>query len=132
MNSTSNQLCPSSSCQKGATLLGVVQNDKTVTLLNMPLTIDKAFVDKTKEAGSPEKRFRFANKCVKNGCKQWTGSACGVIDLLAKINTNIEENDAPLKPCMIRDRCRWFKQEGKKACTICTFVVTNNMEESLS
>jgi len=35
-----------------------------------------------------------------------------------------------IKPCEIRNDCRWFNQEGSKACTICTFVITNNVEES--
>lgn len=128
MSQEANKLCPSSTATEGALLLGLVQGDKSVALLQTPLPIDQAFIDKAKPLGSLEKRFRFANKCIKSGCKQWTGSRCGVIQTLAEINKNIVmEND--LKPCLIRPRCRWFSEEGKSACTICTFVVTNNMEE---
>jgi hypothetical protein len=97
-------------------------------MLNLPLRVDDAFVEKVQAQGEPEKRFRFANKCVKSGCKQWDGSSCRVIGLLSEVNTRLEER-ATLKPCIIRDKCRWFHQEGKKACDICTFVVTDNMED---
>jgi hypothetical protein len=129
MNHHANNLCPSSTGTEGSVLLGVVQGDKTVALLQKPLEVNQSFIDEAKKSGPLEKRFRFANKCVKGGCRQWTGSHCGVMDLLAKANQHIK-TDEVLKPCPIRKRCRWFSQEGEKACTLCTFVVTNNMEES--
>lgn len=124
-----NKTCPSSTCKEGALLLGVVQGDNTVALLTgTPLTVDKAFAEKLKEEGDAEKRFRFANKCVQTGCKQWTGDSCGVISRLHEMNERIEA-DAQLRLCNIRPTCRWFAQEGGSACTICTYVVTNNLEE---
>ena len=110
-------------------LLGVVQTDKTVTFLNTPIRTDKAFIEKVQAQGEPEKRFRFANKCAKSGCRQWDGSSCGVMNTLAVANRHLE-GEAVLRPCIIRDSCRWFYQEGKTACTICPFVITNNMEET--
>jgi len=129
MSETENKLCPSAPCTEGALLLGVVQGDKTVALLNTTLKVDSEFVQTAKQIGSPEKRFRFANKCVKSGCKQWTGERCGVMDILIEANQNVELDD-DLKPCIIREQCRWYSQAGPRACGLCTFVVTNNMEES--
>jgi hypothetical protein len=130
MNDTENKLCPSSTCREGSLLLGVVMPDKTVSILNTPLRTDKAFIDKVQAQGEPEKRFRFANKCAKSGCRQWDGSSCGVMNTLAAANRQLEE-ETVLRPCFIRDSCRWFHQEGKTACAICPFVITNNMEETV-
>jgi len=127
-----NKTCPSSTCREGSLLLGVVQNDQTVTMLNLPLKVDWNFTEKVKAGGDPEKRFRFANKCVKSACRQWEGGSCGVMNSLAAANKHLDEYIAAagLKPCFIRYSCRWFHQEGAKACTICTFVITNNMQET--
>jgi hypothetical protein len=129
MDNTENKMCPSSVCREGSLLLGVVQGDKTVTLLSTPIMTNKAFIEKVQAQGEPEKRFRFANKCVKSGCRQWDGSSCGVMNKLSAANPHLEE-ESVLRPCFIRDSCRWFHQEGKNACAICVFVVTNNMEET--
>src|SRR6478609_388944 len=109
MNEQASNLCPSSVGAKGAWLLGLVQGDNTVALLQNPLEIDQAFIDTAKESGPLEKRFRFANKCVKSGCRQWTGSRCGVIDVLVEANPNLETYNT-LKPCAIRNQCRWYSQ----------------------
>jgi hypothetical protein len=129
MSDTDNKLCPSSTCREGSILLGVVQQNQTITMLNIPLRVDATFVKKLEVQGAPEKKFRFTNKCIKSGCRQWDGSSCGALNFLAASNKHLEE-DINLKPCIIRESCRWFHQEGKAACTICTFVVTNYMEES--
>jgi hypothetical protein len=125
MNSKDNKLCPSSSCREGAVLLGVVEAEGRVGLLEFLLPVDSAFVEKVQAQGEPEKRFRFAAKCVKSGCKQWDGGSCRVIGQLSEVNARVERDEV-LKPCIIRPSCRWFYQEGAAACTICTYVVTDN------
>jgi hypothetical protein len=123
------KLCPSATCSSDATLLGIVQDDNTITLLNTPLKLNEAFVEKAREYGEPERRFRFANKCVKNGCKQWTGKSCGIIEELTQLNPTVQAGDnEELPPCIIRKTCRWFSQEGGKACKICLFVVTQSQD----
>ncbi|HZY37231.1 MAG TPA: hypothetical protein VFE53_11310 [Mucilaginibacter sp.] len=131
MIESNQKLCPSSSCADGSILLGVVQGDSTVVLLNAGFIVDEQFVKAAREAGDPEKRFRFAGKCIKAGCPQWTGGNCGVIETLSKINENMlaGEDTGVLKPCIIRNRCRWYSEEGKIACTLCTYIVTDYMEE---
>lgn len=134
MNSADpNKLCPSSDCSKGAVLIGIVQQDHTVTLLENTLPIDATFIEKASQPGvpAPEKRFRFARPCAKGGCKQWNGTACTVISTLDELNKGVwpDEHEG-LRPCAIRDRCRWFSQIGKKACSMCKYVVTDNREET--
>lgn len=123
--------CPSATCSKGASLLGVVNDDHTVTLLDVPLKVDDEFIKKSHEFGQPERRLRFTDKCVKSGCGQWTGHSCGVMDELADLNGHIKDDDEPLPPCFIRRTCRWFSQEGGRACKICLFVVTESRDEKL-
>jgi hypothetical protein len=121
-------LCPSSLGIEGTLLFGVIQNNTTVTLLETPLEVDNAFIEAAEKSGPLERRFRFANKCLKSGCRQWTGTKCGVIQMLN--GDELMEVEHELKPCSIREQCRWYYEDGAKACTICNFVVTINLEEN--
>lgn len=131
MKPSTGKLCPSSVGTEGALILGLVQGNQTVALLPQPIPITKEFVEEAQKHGDLEKRFRFANKCVKSGCSQWTGSQCGVIDLLAKVNAQVSLN-APLKMCAIRSRCRWFSEQGRRACDLCLYVITDNQDGYLT
>jgi hypothetical protein len=119
-----NKLCPSSTCQTGALLLGVVGSDQKVNLLDPPIPINDEFAETVKAAGNPENRFRFAGKCAKSGCSQWTGSSCGIMDELAMANHLLEVINENLPACAIRPTCRWYSQERAKACMICPYVIT--------
>ena len=117
-------LCPSSKCEDGAKLLGIVKEDAHVDFLKHPIQIDQDFVDSAKEGRTPELRFRFAGKCLKAGCRQWTGERCGVIDnIVDQLQQAIPE--ASLPTCSIRPECRWFHQRGPEACKVCPFVITD-------
>lgn len=120
--------CPSSRAAPGARLLGVVQDDGRVAFLPTPLTIDVEFVTRAENAGSPERRFRFAGACVKGLCSQWTGTACGVIErVLERIAVDkLEPGDEAAPPaCAIRADCRWYRQRAVAACRICPLIVTD-------
>jgi hypothetical protein len=73
-------LCPSSTCSEGAILLGIVMPSRTVGYADELLTIDADFVQTARDAGEPEARFRFAGRCVRSACKQWSDGRCSVID----------------------------------------------------
>jgi len=128
MQSEEAKTCPSATCSTGATLIGIVQADHSVVLLNTPLVVNEEFVQKANESGEPERRFRFADKCVKSGCKQWTGKSCGIMNELAEANPSVKAGDEELPTCIIRRTCRWYSQEGGKACKICLFVVTQSQD----
>ena len=125
--------CPSSKCESGATLIGIVGENGKVGHLASPLIVDDNFVEKTSpenNQGVPaERRFRFSSPCAENKCGQWTGNACGVI---GRVMTHLEEAKIPLNaklpPCTIRSSCRWYNQRQEKACMACSFVVTDNRE----
>jgi hypothetical protein len=124
MESGENKMCPSSTCHTGALLLGVVQSDKKIALLQTPMPVTEDFVEKAFKAGDPEKRLRFAGRCAKSGCSQWTGSRCGVIDDAMKQMEFAIDNVA-LPKCDIRPDCRWFNQNGADACKVCPYIITD-------
>lgn len=124
-------LCPSSKCKSGSELLGVRQDDGTVAILPQTLPIDESFIENASADGIPaEQKFRFTNKCVECGCKQWTGKSCGVIDQLVQYIDTLPVSEA-LPPCAIRKSCRWYKQQGADACKVCKFVVTEVTENDV-
>jgi hypothetical protein len=47
------KLCPSSTYTKGASLIGIVQGNNTIDLLNTPIKINDAFNEKAKQHGDP-------------------------------------------------------------------------------
>lgn len=118
--------CPSARCAPGNLLLGVKGADGHVKHLRTALPIDEGFVETASSVGKPEARMRFASRCATSGCKQWTGSRCGVIDHVLE---HLEQTDIPLArslpPCPIRGTCRWFSQTGDQACRACSLVVTD-------
>src|SRR5215210_5588820 len=105
------KLCPSYNCREGAVLLGVVMRDGRVAFSADRIIVNQEFVQIAREGRTPEKRFRFGGQCVQNGCKQWTGNRCGVIDSVIE-TTNAETDASNLPECSIRPECRWFSQRG--------------------
>ena len=118
--------CPSARCTPGATLLGVLGSDGRIRHLRTAMTVDEDFVAQARAVGPPEARFRFAAPCAQGGCRQWTGSACGVVEkVLAHLQAVAPELPrADVPPCTIRATCRWYAQRGTAACKACDLVVT--------
>jgi hypothetical protein len=103
----------------------VIEADGTVGYITPRLTIDEEFVERARRGRAPERRFRFSGPCVEAGCRQWTGSRCGVIDrvLEAGVDDGAPERTG-LPHCAIRPSCRWFAQSGAEACGVCPLVIT--------
>lgn len=123
------RLCPSGCCEEGAILLGVVGTDGVVGYVSPRATVNARFVREAQVDGSAEKRFRFAQPCVEGKCRQWTdGARCGVIDHVLSARDEMGEipvRISALPQCSIRRSCRWFAQNGPRACQVCPFVVTD-------
>lgn len=126
MKETQNKTCPSSLGQVGSNLLGVVNANGTVGFFSDPVEVTQEFIDDTGDVKDLENRFRFSNKCVQSGCKQWTGKECGVIKAVLALDSIPQKNDLP--DCSIRTTCRWYFQEGAVACNGCRYVITNVSE----
>ncbi len=120
--------CPSSTCEEGAILLGVVNSNGTIGYVSTPVTIDQEFIDEAQQQGVPESNFRFSNTCVESGCRQWSNGKCGVIQKIMWSNEDVSL-PAQLPDCSIRDSCRWYFQEGAKACSFCPYIITNMLEK---
>ena len=120
------RLCPSAKCEPDAILLGIVASDGRVAYLRPEQRIDADFVEAAQTARDPEKRFRFAQPCVEGRCAHWTGSRCGVIQNVVESNEGHVAlgESRPLPRCSIRSRCRWFAEEGARACMACPLVIT--------
>jgi len=130
--------CPSALCREDALLLGVVAPDGTVAYVQPPTRVGAEFVRQAQALGHPERRFRFSSTCVEAACPQWTGTGCGVIDVV--IGSRPAEPPAdpladpavrpavpprPLPACAIRHTCRWFAQHGGAACAVCPGIVAD-------
>jgi hypothetical protein len=125
--------CPSAPAEPGAGLLGVLGPDGKIHNLRTLMPVDEDFLAAVRLRGAPEERMRFSNRCQTSGCSQWTGTRCGVIDRAMK---EMEVPGAPpadsLPPCSIRGSCRWFAQNGPKACHTCAFIVTDTRQMSVA
>lgn len=116
--------CPSAQPDMpGAQVLGVVERGPDGAALSyvngtVPVTDDVLGV--TGEV-PPTLVFRFAAPCVAKKCTHFDGQSC-------RLAVRIAEGLAPavdkLPPCAIRKTCRWYAQEGTRACARCPQVVT--------
>ncbi len=117
--------CPSARCAPGAVLLAVAGPDGRMQPLRTAMTVDADFVAAAAAQGAPEARMRFAAPCATSGCAQWGDGGCSVIGRVLDHLRLPQEAEEPLRPCLIRGDCRWFAQEGARACGPCTMVVTD-------
>lgn len=125
-------MCPSHRCKLGSSLLGIRQGNGTIAILPQALSIDEDFIDKVKQHPiPPEQRFRFTNKCIDKGCRQWNGKGCDVVERVVSF-LNIIPQNKELPKCSIRNKCRWFVQKGLDACKICPYVLTEITEEEIN
>jgi hypothetical protein len=119
--------------KEGVTLLGIVMPNGRVAFSPDRIEVNREFVANAREGRSPEKRFRFADACVRAACKQWTGTRCGVIDeVLNDMPAHPLQAGSQLPHCSIRFQCRWYEQAGAEACRACTLVITDcRMDEAM-
>ena len=119
-------LCPSSRCEEGNILLGLVNAQGRIDFLAEWMKIDAGFVAIAKQGRPPEQRFRFSSPCLKRGCEKWDGERCGVAKILHERAPELLRglpNDA-LPQCSIRPGCRWHREYGDSICSACSWVIT--------
>jgi hypothetical protein len=123
MTEGSHKLCPSSDGKPGDSILGIVSSTGVVALLDAPIKIDKSLSGEIAKGRAPAKRFRFSGTCHKAGCGYWKDEQCGVAARLAQLD--VVSPESFYINCQIRSGCRWFSQEGMKACQACPLVMTD-------
>jgi hypothetical protein len=69
--------------------------------------------------------FRLSARCEESKCMHFDGARC---QLATRIASLLPEAVDTLPACNIRPDCRWFRQEGRAACTRCPQIVTGNAE----
>ena len=125
MSERTRLLCPSAPLSVGAEIIGFVNACGEVAVFATALKVSDEFATAvSKTAGKPTARFRFASPCAKGGCQHWEGR-CRVADFAVEAAGKCEANMNVLPDCAIRSRCRWFSQQGSRACGGCRLVITD-------
>lgn len=70
----------------------------------------------------PTEVFRFGAPCATSGCQHFDGARCS---LAAKIVT-LPPVVRRLPRCSLRPTCRWWREQGPRACARCPAVVTTD------
>ncbi len=128
MKSESTKSCPSSVAKPGATLLGMVNDNGILGYIETAVEIDESFIEQAGEGAALERSFRFSSKCATTSCRQWQEGKCGVIEKVMNMNPDWHLSNPQLPSCSIRSTCRWFSQEGARACSYCPYIITNMLE----
>jgi hypothetical protein len=134
--------CPSAPAEVGSVVLGVVLAPGQVAYLNPNPPVTPELLDALGENGVPiENRMRFACACREHQCQQWSGGPgntghCGLVER-AVAALEIDKGLDNLPACGIRATCRWFSQQGRRACAACPEILRRrpdrvNSEERLS
>jgi hypothetical protein len=126
VGSDEERICPSAPAEVGSDLIGVIGPTGRVGYLSPALPVSLEFLESARGEQSPEARFRFATTCREQGCIQWTGDRCGVIDVIVGSEQARGIAAAGLPACAVRSRCRWFSQRGSEACRVCPYVITDS------
>jgi hypothetical protein len=79
------------------------------------------------EPVDPTEVFRFAAPCLCSGCVHFQLNECGLARRIVQLLPAVVSE---LPTCTIRADCRWWQQEGRKACLRCPQVVTKDYNPS--
>jgi len=124
------KLCPSAQPEmEQCRVLGVVQRDGPTPILQylneyLPAT------DEVLAMAAPLKPtevFRLAATCAEHRCPHFDGADCQLATRIVQILPAVVTT---LPPCIIRQECRWYSQEGGAACRRCPEVTTVNYDLS--
>src|ERR1051326_5484901 len=121
-------LCPSAQPGlNGSLMFGVVEDHpdgRRVSYLDHPARVtDGTIFALASSSVKPTEFLRFAAPCAQGGCHNWSGSKCSVAERLVQI---LPAKMNELQTCMLRPRCRWFREQGEAACVRCLHVVTGD------
>jgi len=121
-------MCPSTSSGSATFLLGVALPSGRVAYGTPAVPVSPALIKALDDDDAPlESRYRFAGMCVESGCGFWSGSGCSLWAELADSfqRAGGQADAADLPKCAIRARCRWYGEQGSRACAACRYVVTD-------
>lgn len=116
--------CPSAQPSADGVVIGVVTGTAEtprIGYLKEPQPVTDQILALTAPV-APAQVFRMAAPCMGDGCKHFSEGDCS---LVKRIVASFDPVVQGLPPCRIRPTCRWFQQEGRKACLRCPQVVTD-------
>ena len=76
---------------------------------------------------APTEVFRLSATCAEHKCPHFDGSDC---QLAKRVVTLLPAAVESLPRCTIRKECRWYSQEGPKACQRCPELTTVSFDIS--
>lgn len=118
--------CPSYGISPNAELLGVTNSNGEIDFLGKPIKIDEDFIKDNESDVAIETKFRFTGSCANKSCGQWAENKCSLgANIVKELGSISEKREIP--NCPIMENCRWFHQEGEKACRICPLITRNGM-----
>jgi hypothetical protein len=117
-------MCPSAQPEmEGSRVLGVVGGTPEapeLAYLNQYLPVTEKLIASTQPV-KPTQVMRFAAPCQEKACCHFDGTNCNLVIRIVQILPAVTE---ALPPCLIRQTCRWYQQEGRHACQRCPQIVT--------
>jgi hypothetical protein len=124
---TSPPFCPSAQPEMdGVVVFGVVGGsaaEPRVGYLTERLPVTPELLALTGDV-APAEVFRFGAPCAGTGCRHFDGNSCRLASKLVQLAPAPGASSLPA--CTLRRDCRWWRQEGKAACTRCPLVITLN------
>lgn len=109
--------CPSAPFKEGLSVFAKIEND------HFAFTEDLIKIDKEMLETSSGTDYRATMKCVTKGCVNWNGNRCTVPQQMAYfIDARTDHDD--YSNCGLKPSCRWFAENGVKACQMCPLIRT--------
>ncbi|MEO8504171.1 MAG: nitrogen fixation protein [Acidobacteriota bacterium] len=68
--------------------------------------------------------FRLGARCAGAACQHFANDACSLGERLVQLVQRPRE--ASLPSCALRPACRWFSEQGPRACVRCEWVVSED------
>jgi hypothetical protein len=128
MSGSGAPLCPSAQPQmEGARAFGVVSgapDARRVTWIERPIPATPELLATTAPV-PPMRVMRFAARCQESACDHFDGHDCR---LASRIVAMLDPVAASPPPCPIRADCRWWRQEGREACSRCPQIITETID----
>jgi hypothetical protein len=113
--------CPSAPFKKGHSIFAKFDGEK-MSFLKTLIKIDNEIIET--ETRSREKTdIRATMPCVTKECINWNGKRCTVPEQMNYFLDQLEDISL-VSNCPIQKSCRWYEQDGEKACKICPLIKT--------
>lgn len=121
-------LCPSAQPEMPGAMIHGVLDARTgcIQPLDRPEPLTESLIALTQPL-LPTEVLRISAVCQQSRCGHFTGSTCSLGERLVQI---LPASGGNVPRCAIRSDCRWFAEQGSKACMRCNLIVTDGFLRS--